>query len=166
MQIALPLEHGVLLREFEADDAATACATEFDPVVKRYLKVPDKSEAEWVESFKSQIGSLASFAVVALPERVLAGRASIDGDLLHDVAREMEIVIDRPFWGRGIGRLVADVLLREAFQSLRASEVTATVHPDNAPSLKLLRTFRFQQVGCKDVGWQKGHLRFQLKRGA
>lgn len=166
MQIALPMEHGVLLREFEVSDAAVACAMEFNPNVKRYLKVPDKSEAEWVRSFKKQIGSLASFAVVALPERVLAGRASIGGDLPHGTARELEIVIDQQFWGRGLGMIVADALIREAFQSLRAIEITATVHPENVPSISLLRKFQFQQVGRESRGWQKGHLEFQLRPGA
>lgn len=166
MRITLPLQKAVVLCEFEASDAEEACAMEFDPEVKRYLRLPNKSPSEWIESFKSQIGSLPSFAVVTLPERILAGRASIGAPVLGGNVSELEIVIAKPFWGDRLGRAVADLLIREAFCALGASTVTATVHPENAPSLRLLRAFQFEEVGLEESGWQSGHLKFALHRGA
>jgi RimJ/RimL family protein N-acetyltransferase len=168
--IILPAENGVLLRDFVVADSELACAFEFDPDVKKYLWLPKKTKDDWVGAFKFavQTRTYSAIAVVALPEHILAGRASIDALLNNQSSRELDIIIAKPFWGRGLGRIVADMLIRRAFEQLSANVVTATVHPENQHSLELLHAYGFVKVGAKPQGDgpQGGHVLYERRVGA
>lgn len=163
MLVPLPLENGVLLRKYEIGDAAAAMAIEYDPDVKRYICIPSKDKHQWLRDFESGIGQRPAFAVVALPERVLAGRASLSRCVPDHENRELRIVIGKTFWGRGLGEIVAGLLIRVAFGELGATSVFATVHPENSASLELLERHRFTFVeafsGPQVPKCQQGHLR-------
>jgi RimJ/RimL family protein N-acetyltransferase len=174
MRHLFPRASGVLLREPVAVDAAALADIEFDARVKAFSRIPKKSREEWLTSFTERIGTHDWLAVVALPEKIVAGRASIarvefeddrpvlDGPWRH----ELSIFIGTPFWRRGLGRIVAHELIGLAFDTLQAKAVTATVDPDNAPARRLLECFRFRHVGTKvaagDGAWQAGHLIYEL----
>ena len=166
--IELPIANGALLRPFVVADAELTYGFEFDPGVKKYLWLPDKDKVEWMKAFTSQArtGTYRASAIVALPESVLAGRASINRSLNDPHSRELQIIVAKPFWGRGLGRIVADMLIRCAFTELGAKVVTATVHPDNAASLNLLKAFKFVPVGVESEGKQVGHLLYELRAEA
>ena len=124
----LPVFSGVLLRRFEAADAEAAAEIEYDPVVKQYLGKPTKPRNKWIEEFPSKMQGNWSFAVIAQPENVLAGRASLHLRSLDPITtktemnqkRELEIIIASAFLGRRFGRLVAHALIPIAFDVLGA----------------------------------------------
>ncbi len=168
-QILIPTENDAVLREFLVIDAHAAYAFEFDSSVKKYLWLPEKSKDNWISDYEKLVssGRYPSLAVLALPEGKLAGRASINCCSEDQFRRELQIIIAKPFWGRGLGRIVAKLLIRRAFDEFSANVVTATVHPDHSSSIQLLQAFGFALTGTKPDGdgRQGGHLIYEKGAG-
>ena len=156
-----------MLRPFAIEDAKPLAEIEFDIDVKRFLALPTKEKASWIESFDpASYGGWVAWAVVV--EGVLAGRAS-----LHRAKRrgdcELVIVIARSFWGLRLGRKIAAELVHAAFDELGAKALVAVVHPDNEASIALLRAFKFRRCGIVDAPpehWQHGHFVYRMSRGS
>ena len=130
------------MREFTREDADRLAEIEFDADVKRFLSLPKKNKAQWIEKFDAD--SYDGWAVDV--NGVLAGRAS----LLRGKRRgdgELAIVISRSFWGAKLGRKVAAMLIQAAFEELDAKALVAEVHPENRASIALLRSFKFRRRG-------------------
>lgn len=176
MQHLFPRICGVVLREFENHDVGTLAEIEYDSKVKKYSKVPEYSKEIWISRFAKDIGSHDYLAVIAQPEGLLAGRASIsrvewarDGSPILDGpwSHELTIFISPNFWGRGFGRIVAQELVSLAFESFGAVRIEATVHPENASALSLLQNLGFLQSGIGGRNnWQHDHLFFTLEKPA
>lgn len=165
MTIILPkIGQGFLVRKFIRQDATCLAEIEFDTDVKRFLALPKKDKAEWIERFDPD--SYGGWAVDI--DGVLAGRVSI----LRGKRRgdgELAIVISRPFWGVQLGRKVATMFIPSAFAELNARALVANVHPENKASIALLRAFKFRRCGVVDTSpehWQNGHFVYRLSRGA
>jgi RimJ/RimL family protein N-acetyltransferase len=154
-----------LLRDFVEQDAEPLADIEYDPVVKKYfgdgpLKGP---RVDWVRKVASDPEALRGWAIEALPERVVAGRASISRPSVpaKPGTLELQIVIATPYWGRGLGRRVATALIQYAFSDKRVVAVVAAAHPENQASLALLDAFNFVGTGLKD---KNEHLIYELTR--
>jgi RimJ/RimL family protein N-acetyltransferase len=170
-----PRSSGVILRQPEAGDVASLADLEFDSDVKQYSKIPELPKDKWAAEFTRGLGSHDLLTVVSLPEMAVAGRASIsrvefnNGDPIYygPYNHELSIFIAKPFWSRGLGRIVAQDLIRLAFSEFQAKGIVAIAHPENTAALTLLRCFGFAQIGVKVAqGWQNGHLEFALSRSA
>ena len=164
MPLALQLPKigdGFVLRALTREDAADLANIEFDPDVKRFLALPKKGKAEWIDAFDPE--TYDGWAIQV--ENCLAGRASI----LRCRRRgegELAIVIARSFWGQHLGRKVAEMLIHAAFDELRAIALMAKVHPEHRASISLLREFRFRRRGVVDSSehGQEGYFIYRLSR--
>ena len=56
---------------------------------------------------------------------------------------EFEVIIARQFWGRRLGRAVAELMLPAAFYEMNAIAVLVEVHPENLASLAMLKNSGF-----------------------
>ena len=138
MPLVLPKNSdGILLREFRFDDAEPLAEIEYDLNVKRYIAVPSRERTEWLRDFSP--GLIRGCAIEAIPEQVLAGRASISRTGTQGEG-ELEIVIARRFWGQRLGRKTVALLIPAAFEEMSATSVIAVIHPDNQASLKLIQS--------------------------
>lgn len=156
----------ILLRDFVREDAEPLADIEYDADVKKYLALPARDRSEWIRSFSPDLVSGCAFE--ALPEHVLAGRASISRTSTPGKG-ELQIVIAKRFWGQHLGRKAAAILIPAAFEELHAAAIVALVHPDNRAGLKLLESWGFAYCGKKESNaddWQHGHLIFELSRSA
>ena len=153
-----------ILRDFLKEDASPLADIEYDPVVKKYVGkgIPSKPRDEWEREVALDPGKLRGWAIVALPENVLAGRASVSNMPKAPAGTiSLEIVIAQQFWGRRLGRQVAEPLIEHAFNHQRTVAVVAEVHPENQASIKLLQSLHFADTGKKNAS---EHLIFELGR--
>ena len=166
MALDLPIQgSGFVLREFVAADAQGLADIEFDPEVKRYLAIPERIKEDWVQAFDPR--AVAGWAIV-VDEGVLAGRASLMRAKRKGDA-ELVIVIAKPFWGRELGRRVASLLVRIAFEEFEAKALIGIVHPEHKPSIELLRSLKFRHRRVlyeAPEPWQTGHYVYRLTRRA
>ena len=152
-----------LLRDFVKEDAEPLADIEYDPIVKKFVGVLKGPRADWVRKVASDPEAMRGWAIEALPERVVAGRASMSEPNApkQPGTLELQIVIATPFWGRGLGRQVATALIQYAFSDQRVVAVVAAAHPENQASHALLDAFNFIDTGLKD---KNEHLIFELTR--
>ncbi|RIL10971.1 hypothetical protein DCC79_06320 [bacterium] len=88
----------------------------------------------------------------------LIGRAGLFGVDRQDGSAELGVVIgDRRAWNRGLGREVAALLVRHAFDTLGRDTVTLRTYPDNVRARRA-----FAAAGFRVVGERR---RFTLDRG-
>jgi RimJ/RimL family protein N-acetyltransferase len=155
---------GFVLREFTLSDAEALATIEFDAEVKHYLALPKKERKQWIHAFDPD--SYPAWAVDV--GGILAGRTSISrGKRKGD--REFGIVIGRPFWGTGLGKKVAALVIPMAFDEINARALVAVVHPENRASIALLRAFKFRRRGiyaAPESSWQEGHFTYRMSRSA
>jgi RimJ/RimL family protein N-acetyltransferase len=160
--ISIPrMGDGFILREFTRDDIEGLAAIEFDPTAKQFLAVPAKERQEWINSFVPE--TAIGWAVDVGGH--LAGRASLSGRKRG--YRELVIVIGQSYWGLGLGRKVAAMLISAAFDELQAKSLVALVHPEHKASIALLRRFKFRRRGifkAESAHWQDGHFIYCLSR--
>ena len=150
-----------ILRDFVKSDVQVIADIESDADVKKYIGLPDSARADWVKSFHPD--DLRGWAIEAIPEQTLAGRASISRpkDPAPFGILELQIVIAKPFWGRKLGRQVAAALIQYAFNDSRTVAVIAQVHPENRAIHLLLEAFSFVPDGTDNSGKR---LTFRLDR--
>jgi RimJ/RimL family protein N-acetyltransferase len=160
-----------LLREFEVSDASRLCEIEYDPNVKQYLGVPKKPKRQWVRDFRQAFYDQVDFAIIALPEGKLCGRASISpyGRHLGGCARfrELQIVLGAHLRLKGRGEAVARQLVEASYFELGAEVMVAVVHPDNAASIGLVGKLGFTLEGTLPASLGRtggGHWLFKLLR--
>ena len=164
--MATPFSHRcdkLLLREFEAGDAADIQALHADPRVRALL--PDEQplhEARWARDFAACLGPFyrrhpglgiwhcavplgggaEQFAgwfslmpVQASPGTEALGLAPGDAELGSRLRPE--------HWGSGLSLAGGEVLLRHAFERLRLRTVWGICHPDNRSARACLRALGF-----------------------
>ena len=148
MPLIIPKQsQACLIRDYEEDDVPLIAKSEFDVETKRFVGVPEGTKELWIE--KTSLDLLYGWVVVALPENEVAGRVCMNRakDRTPGVA-EFEIIIAKKFWGRGLGREAATLMIPAAFSELNAKAIRAEVHPENKASLALLDRFGFK-YRCK-----------------
>ncbi len=165
MTIDIPKQlESCILRDFVKEDAKTLADIEFDPIVKRYVGegIIQTPRSDWEKKIYCDPGSLRGWAIEVIPEHVLGGRASLSKVKNAPLGTiELEIVIAKPFWGRGLGRQIAKALIQYVFSDPRAIAIVAEVHPENKASLQLLEAFKFIDTGRKNGN---EHLIYELNR--
>jgi RimJ/RimL family protein N-acetyltransferase len=131
------------IRPYEQADIPSIAEVEFDPVIKKYVGIPNGTKESWIS--RASLDLLHGWAVVALPENEFAGRVCLGRAKDRSVGVvELEIIISSKYWGRGMGRAVASLMIPAAFNEMNAMAVLAEVHPENKASLALLTSFGFR----------------------
>ena len=166
MPTDLPINgEGFALREVEASDANALAAIEFDPVVKRYLAVPNMPKDEWLRKFDPAL--IIGMAIVTADGQ-FAGLASLSRTSRNS-DREIRIVLGSQYQKIGLGTRVTKTLLAFAFEKSFIRAIVAHINPKNEGSLRLVRALRFRRRGVLATGvpdWQIGHFVYRLTRRA
>lgn len=167
MELTLPMSRdGFVLREFIANDSEALAEIEYDPEVKNYLGLPSQNREEFIRKLRFSPELMRGWVIEALPEQLLAGRVVI-GRTSTPGEAELEIVIAKAYWGRELGRKVAQTIIPAAFKDRNVSAVIAVVHPEHQASVKLVESLGFAYRGenqCPPDCLQRRHLIFVLSR--
>jgi ribosomal-protein-alanine N-acetyltransferase len=139
----------LILRPFEPTDAEAAFAWFGDPVVMRFTPAgPDESIGQTktrLDAYmKHQIAH--GFSKWIIVDR---GTGHLIGDsgllVLQDCGWiDLGFRLAQPYWGKGLATEAASAWVHAAFDKLNIEQVTALVHPENTPSIRVLAKLRFR----------------------
>lgn len=147
----------VFLRRYVFTDAGSLKTLFSDPQVVRYVgdgrTLDDSGAATLFEKIQQKYETDPAFFVWAVEEN---GEYAGHAELKRRTGRseyELIYILQRSRWGRSLGGRVADLLLQEA-RKQAIPFVIATVHPDNAASIAILkrRGFRVDSTLSRDLG--------------
>ncbi|MBV9158255.1 MAG: N-acetyltransferase [Acidobacteriaceae bacterium] len=136
----------MIVRRAHPDDAAAIAAVYNQGIEDRLATFEtrlrsDKDVAHWFDGrhpivVAEQEREVIAFAATSeyRPRECYAGIA------------EVSVYVDRRFRHHGIGRLVLTELLQEA-EALGFWKLVSRIFPENQPSLALIRSLRFREVG-------------------
>ena len=148
----------LMLREFRLDDEVAVHRYGSDEEVTRYLTWGPNSPTDTTAYLKRVARETAreprtSFTLaVATLEGELIGVANLTtGDTQS--TSELGYVLSRESWGRGYATEVARRLIVFGFNELGLRRITATCHPDNFASARVL-----EKAGLHFEGTQRDHL--------
>ena len=131
------------LRLYRKGDAQAMRSVFSDPDVMRFVGDGSTIDAgDLLAPIFAKYESDPTFYIWAIEEDgEYAGHAELKR---RKGRREYELIyfLPRERWGRGLGKTVVDLLLDEAWRK-SITFVIATVHPDNAASLAILRSRGF-----------------------
>jgi RimJ/RimL family protein N-acetyltransferase len=149
------------LREFDDADEARLHAFVSDPEVTRFTTWGPNTPAD-TRAFLDEVRDDARSA-----DRTRFGLAAVDtatGRLLGSVGLfvenrehlrgELGWVFDPVYWGRGYATEATRILVRFGFDDLGLHRISATCHPDNAASARVL-----EKAGMTFEGRMGGHMR-------
>jgi RimJ/RimL family protein N-acetyltransferase len=157
----------VVLRAVERSDLPHLCRWRNDPELEGLVHGPPRprSLAALEEEFERQVitpaHDVARFVVELNGE--LVGRCDLFAiDQTSGVAR-IGITIDRPYWGRGLGRDVVTTLLRYAFHDRNLRRVWLDVLADNERAIRSYRACGFLEEGrLREHTWHDGQYKDML----
>lgn len=138
----------LILRPFEASDAAAAFAWFGHPVVMRFTPAgADKSIEEtnvrvagYVEHQK--IHGFSKWLVLNRASGVAIGDSGLL--VLQDYGWvDLGFRFAQPYWGKGFATEAASAWVRAAFAEFRLTRLGAFVHPDNHASIRILEKLGF-----------------------
>jgi ribosomal-protein-alanine N-acetyltransferase len=152
----------LLLREFVATDEEAVHAYACDALVTRYMEWGPNSRAQTRQFLAEKIAAATAedrsqFAMAVVPavsDGVVGSVAlDVDGD---DARREgvLGYVFHRDWWSRGYATEASKALVQFGFGQLKLSRITATCHPDNKASARVL-----QKVGLTYQGRIHHHMK-------
>lgn len=100
--------------------------------INDYRQKDTESARQWIESQRGK------FAVREISSDGLIGMGGLtpwswEGEALVDITYRLR----DSAWGRGLGMELARALVEHGFSTLGLGEITATITPDNLPSLKI-----------------------------
>ena len=138
----------LILRPFESSDVETAFAWFGDPIVMRFTPTgPDTSldQTKVRLSNYQEHQTTHGFSKWIILDRRL-GCAIGDSGLLE--LREYACIdlgfrLVQRYWGKGLATEAASAWVHAAFHDLHLDRLTALVHPENYPSIRILEKLGF-----------------------
>lgn len=171
-KLQLPLRLGpIAVRWLLDSDLHELYRIEADPIIKQFIIGGPVTEPEeqWIAGIRGQTMSESTLGLEHVATGAFAGRGQVGhyGGTMNPAHREVDVVIDRQFWGQRLGRPACQLLCALAFNVHRASSTFAVVHPKHEASLALVDDLRFVEVGSRldDRGEVKARI-FELSRSA
>lgn len=83
----------------------------------------------------------------------------VQASVYADGSAEIAYVLGRPFWRRGYGRAACEVMIADLRASYGVQRLTATLDPQNAASLALLKSLGFafesEDVAAREVTYTR-----------
>lgn len=163
----------LLLRELTEADALALFAIHGDRAAMRYFGADALTQPEQACEL---IGKFAAWRKAANPGVRWGIQRKADGALLgtcglfgwnrdwHKCATGYELA--QHAWGQGFMREALTSAFAWAFTAMDLNRIEAQVHPDNAPSLKLLHALGFQREGLlREVGRWNGRFHDLVQLG-
>jgi len=134
----------LLLRHIIMDDLEPLYALYRDPQIRKYfpegvLNLEEtRQELEWHMHGHPHYPELGLWATVHKETGTFIGRCGllpweIDGRLEVEIA----YLIDKSFWGRGLGTEAAQAILKYGFEELNLSRLICLIDPENIASQKV-----------------------------
>lgn len=134
-----------LIREWTTEDARQLADIEFDPEVKRYLKLPPMSKEEYLDKF--QLDTTLGWAIAVNPGHIIAGTISMSRFELNPKKRELRILLAKEYRGHGFASEAAQFLASCILDASWVEGVVAVVHPENLDSIVLWKKLGFVYTG-------------------
>ena len=157
------------LREFRVADVPDVHVYASDPEVWRFTDWGPSSPAETREhvTARAATGVLGddsySWAVTLRGEDRVIGSAELRIDSREHRRADFGYVLAREVWGRGLATETALLLRETAFGRLGMHRLSATCHPDNAASARVLEKAGLHLEGrLRDHMWVRGSWRDSL----
>ncbi|MEU4805512.1 GNAT family protein [Actinosynnema sp. NPDC023587] len=150
----------LVLREFTDADERAVHSYAGDPVVTRFTGWGPNS-ADDTRAFLAEATAQAadphraefSLAATVAGTGELIGTAAIGITSAHHRRGEFGYAFHRDSWSRGYATEASALLLEFGFERLRLRRVSATCHPDNHASARVL-----EKAGLRFEGRMRGHL--------
>ncbi len=147
------------IRMATAADAAFVTAIENDVELKRLLGGPSGKSEEFYRKFLSGTKDLRFLVVESLATGSPIGLCGLLTGLLSDDC-EVRVVVTKDYWEQGLGTEIAAALKELSTDIFPGKVLTARAHPNNAPSLAIIRRLGLAQNGrvssdSYDNGWIK-----------
>jgi RimJ/RimL family protein N-acetyltransferase len=151
----------ILLREFAESDVGGLHAVHSDPRVLRY-DTPEVGTPEHARMLVEMFIGWANenprqnfqFAIVDLETNTLLGSCGIRRKGYPPGQAEFGIAIDADWWGRGIAREAATIILRFGFSELGLHEVHGVAVSENEPVAKFVQRLGFSRGAIRrGEGW-------------
>ena len=151
----------LLLRHFEPQDLEALFALYRDPEMRRYF--PDGTrthqetleELEWHKNGHPQHPELGLWATILKEKGQFIGRCgllpwTIDGQFEVEIA----YMIDKAFWGQGLGTEAAAGIRDYAFEQLGLTRLVCLIDEDNQASIRVAEKIgmAFEKEGQDELG--------------
>ena len=159
----------LMLREFRVADVPDVHVYASDPEVWRFTDWGPSSPAETHENVTERAATgvqgddIYAWAVTLRGEDRVIGSAEIRIDSRAHRRAEFGYVFAREVWGRGLATETAALLRETAFGPLDMHRLSATCHPDNVASVRVLEKAGLHLEGrLRDHMWVRGDWRDSL----
>lgn len=150
----------LVLREFVETDEKAVHSYASDPMVTQFMDWgPNSIEdtraflREAVTQVETLPRRLFDLAVVDIESQALIGGAALSVTNVEHHRGEIGYVLHPDFWSNGLATEAARMLLRFGFGELQLRRISATCHPDNSASSRVL-----EKAGLAFEGRMRSHL--------
>lgn len=154
MTTPMSYPHGprVRLREFAASDRPAVHEYASDPEVTRWStwgpNTLEQTAAFVEEAALEQLNSERSvYSLAAVVDEKVIASVGIWVTDSHDRNGELGYTFHREHWGNGYATEAVQQLLRFGFNTLKLERISATCHPNNLGSIRVLEKSRFRFEG-------------------
>jgi RimJ/RimL family protein N-acetyltransferase len=140
----------LLFRSFELEDLDRLAYISADATTSRYVgdgqPLSRDLTRQWIENSRQNVDRFGygTGAVLLRETGKLIGWSGIARP--DEGGEEILYGLYRDYWGKGLGTELLDGLLEWAWQTLTLDELRATVHRDNAASIRMLENAAFVLV--------------------
>lgn len=141
MTIKIPLPKHFdqfIIREWVAEDIRPLADIEFDPEVKRHLKLPTISKDEFIN-----LSQPRGWAIVANQGDIIAGTIDINKFELNSKKLELRILLTKEYRARGFATEATRFFISCIFGAPWTEGVVAVIHPQNLASIALFEKLNF-----------------------
>ena len=142
----------LILRDWRASDLDAWAAINADPDVRRHLgdgKPADRKDSWHMMAAASGNQALNGFGMWAVEEKAtsrLIGRIGLYQPP-HFPDLEVNWLLDRPWWGKGLAHEGAVACIEHAFAKLDRPTISAFIEAGNERSIRLARRLGMAEVG-------------------
>lgn len=147
------------LRRLRPGDLDALAALYADPLVRRHYpdgtldRARTKEELDWFVAGDPDHPALGLWATVHKPTGAFIGRCGLLPWVIDGVPEvEIAYMLDRRFWGQGLGAEVARALVRHGFETLGLARLVALILPANTASIRTAAAagLAFEKIGLID----------------
>jgi ribosomal-protein-alanine N-acetyltransferase len=135
----------VILREFVETDETAVHSYASDPMVTQFMNWGPNGIEDTRAFLRQVVGQgrtphRTSFdlAMVDIESQALIGSAAVSVTNVEHRRGEIGCVLDPDYWSKGLATEAARMLLRFGFGELQLRRISATCHPDNHASSRVL----------------------------
>ncbi|ALO67685.1 hypothetical protein AS189_15855 [Arthrobacter alpinus] len=139
-------------RDFDAQDTADVHEYSADPLVTRFstwgLNSLEQTTAFVEEAAQAHLlENRTAFSLAAVMDGKTIGSVGIWTTDAHDRNGELGYTFHRAYWGKGYASEAVAMLLSFGFTTLGFERITATCHPENQGSIRVLEKNGFSWEG-------------------